>query len=261
MPELPDVEVYKGYTDATSLHQRIRAVTVRNRKILKGVSPAKLRGTLQSRSFQCTARHGKHLFIKTDNDRWLMLHFGMTGSLRYFRNEQKAGPHARLIIGFRNGYNLAFVCLRLFGSVRLITSPDNFVTENRLGPDALSIDFGHFEKILQSSKAPAKSTLMNQRRIAGIGNIYSDEILFQSSVHPRTPTNELTGDQIRKIYRNMSKVLKRAIERKANPNHLPQSYLLPHRRKGGRCPRCHTVFESVKIGRTAYFCPNCQPKN
>jgi formamidopyrimidine-DNA glycosylase len=260
MPELPDVEVYKRYMNATSLHRRILAVNVRNRKILKDISPAKLRRRLQSCSFQSTARHGKHLFVKTDTDRWLMLHFGMTGSLRYFKNEQRADPHARIVIGFRNGYKLALVCPRLFGSVRLITSPVNFVSENRLGPDALSIDCESFEKILQISTATAKSTLMNQRRIAGIGNIYSDEILFQSNVHPKTPTNELTVEQIRKIYRNMSKVLSIAIERKANPNHLPRSYLLPHRRKDGCCPRCHTAFACAKIGRTAYFCPNCQPE-
>ncbi|MFB0525631.1 MAG: zinc finger domain-containing protein [Phycisphaerae bacterium] len=92
-----------------------------------------------------------------------------------------------------------------------------------------------------------------------MGNIYSDEILFQSNIHPKTISNKLNHEQIRKIYHNMGKVLIKAIERQADPNRLPNSYLLPHRQKPNRCPRCNGILKTTKIiGRTAYFCPNCQ---
>ncbi|MFQ6036317.1 MAG: Fpg/Nei family DNA glycosylase [Sedimentisphaerales bacterium] len=259
MPELPDVQTYKRYVDATSLHQQIQTVTVRNRRILRGISANKLKSKLQKRCFQSTTRHGKYLFVKTDNNRWLTLHFGMTGFLKYFKNDKKSGPHDRLIIAFENGYNLAYVCQRLLGTLRLITSVDNFISDIRLGPDALNVDFEQFKKILQESRGAIKSTLMNQKRLAGIGNIYSDEILFQSNVHPETISSKLNHEQIRKIYHNMGKVLKKAIERQANPNKLPNSYLLPHRQKLNRCPRCNGILKTTKVmGRTAYFCPNCQ---
>jgi len=259
MPELPDVQTYKRYVDATSLHQQIQTVTVRNRRILKGISASKLKSKLQRRCFQSTTRYGKYLFVKTNNNYWLALHFGMTGFLKYFKNGGKSGPHDRLIIAFENGYNLAYVCQRLLGALRLVTSIDNFISDIRLGPDALNVDFERFKKILQESRGAIKSTLMNQKRLAGIGNIYSDEILFQSNVHPETISNKLNHEQIRKIYHNMVKVLIKAIERQADPNKLPNSYLLPHRQKKKSCPRCNGILKTTKvIGRTAYFCPNCQ---
>lgn len=259
MPELPDVEIYKRYVDGTSLHQQIEIVRVRSRRILKGISPSKLKSELQRHCFRSTIRHGKHLFVKTDNNQWLTLHFGMTGLLKYFKNEENSGPHDRLILTFKTGFHLAYVCPRLLGAIRLVASIKNFVNDNRLGPDALDIDFGHFKRILQHSRGATKSTLMNQKHIAGIGNIYSDEILFQSNIHPETKSSELNHEQIRKIYHNMKKVLRKAIEQQANPNNLPHSYLLPHREKGKHCPRCSHIIKTMKItGRTAYFCPNCQ---
>ncbi len=259
MPELPDVQTYKRYVDATSLHQRIKTVTVCNRRILKGISASKLKSELQKHCFQSSTRYGKYLFVKTDNSRWLTLHFGMTGFLKYFKNDEKFGMHERLIIAFENGYNLAYVCQRLLGALRLITSIDNFISDLRFGPDALNVDFESFKKILQESRGTIKSTLMNQKRIAGVGNIYSDEILFQSNVHPETISSKLNHEQIRKIYHNMGKVLIKAIERQADPNKLPNSYLLPHRQKEKSCPRCNSILKTTKvIGRTAYFCPNCQ---
>lgn len=258
MPELPDVESYKRYMDATCLHQQIKTVHVRERRILKDVSPSRLRSTLGGRCFLSTVRWGKYLFVETDDRNWLMLHFGMTGFLKYFKNEEKSGPHARLIITFRNGYHLAYVCQRLLGKVRLVNSVDDFTGSN-LGPDALAVNFRDFKKIIGKSRGGIKSTLMNQKYMAGIGNIYSDEILFQSAVHPKMQGCKLNDRQIKRIYHNMRKVLKRAIERRADLDKLPRSYLLPHRQRGNSCPRCSSALRGEKIGgRTAYFCPRCQ---
>ena len=98
MPELPDVENFKNYFNATSLHQKIADVEVRSHKILKDISADKLKGKLKGKSFQCTHRHGKYLFAQINAHLRLMLHFGMTGFLKYFKDMDKDQPHDRLLI-------------------------------------------------------------------------------------------------------------------------------------------------------------------
>src|SRR6266540_4284881 len=97
MPELPDVETFKRYLDATSLHQRISSVDVRSAYLLKDVSARELVRQLKGRCFESSRRHGKHLFVRADGDLWLRLHFGMTGSLQYFKNDEQAPRHARVL--------------------------------------------------------------------------------------------------------------------------------------------------------------------
>src|SRR6266404_8749506 len=96
MPELPEVETFKRYLDATSLHQRITGVDVRSAYVLKGVSGRELARRLKRRRFESSRRHGKHLFVRTDGDFLLRLHFGMTGSIHYFKRPEQAPKHTRV---------------------------------------------------------------------------------------------------------------------------------------------------------------------
>lgn len=259
MPECPDVEIFKQYLDATSLHQKIKTVTVRNRKVLEGISPEKMQQALQGHCFESTVRHGKHLFIEIDDQTWLTLHFGMTGSLCYSKTDRKNESHDRIIFAFTNDYRLVYVCQRLLGRVGLIQSIDRFIESHELGPDALSIPLEDFRRLFERGRGSVKTTLMNQELMAGLGNIYSDEILFQAGIHPDMSCSRLTDADVKNLHRNMKKVIKRAVERRADPEKFPRSYLLVHRRKGGTCPRCHHEIQTKKIaGRTAYFCPKCQ---
>src|SRR6266436_10198670 len=180
MPELPDVEIFKRYFDATSLHQRIIGVDVRSAYVLKAVSGRELARRLKGRCFESSRRHGKHLFVRTDGDLWLRLHFGMTGSLRYFKDEEKAPPHTRVLFLFAGDYRLAFDDQRKFGEVGLIKNVDEFLKKRVLGPDALDVDLVEFKKMFTKHRGAVKSILMNQTLIAGIGNIYADEILFHA---------------------------------------------------------------------------------
>lgn len=259
MPELPDVETCKRYFDSTALHQRINDVEVRNSRILSGISARKLKTSLRASSFRSTWRQGKYLFTRTDGGFWLVLHFGMTGHLKYFKNLEQDEPYTRLLITFDNRFHLAYVCQRLLGRVTLTRSVESFIESKHLGPDALDGDFDTLRNILARSNASIKSTLMNQARLAGIGNLYADEILFQSGIHPMTRSNQLDAANVKMIHRNISKVLQMAIRRQADPRALPKSYLLPHRGRDGECPRCGGIIRHMKIsGRTAYFCPACQ---
>ena len=264
MPELPDVEVFKEYLDATSLHQKIEKVAVAGIDMLEGVSVNDLRAALERSAFHTTRRHGKYLFVQLDNDHWLVLHFGMTGFLKYFKNPEKETAHERLLVRFYNGYHLAYDCQRKLGLIALSDDADDFIQQRELGPDPLASEFGFdtFRAALTSSKAAVKSVLMNQKRMAGIGNIYSDEILFQAGVHPKSRAATLDDDQLQALYREMmDTVLPTAIEARAQPQDFPSGFLIPHRKKGETCPRCGAKIRHAKVsGRSAYFCPECQKK-
>jgi formamidopyrimidine-DNA glycosylase len=261
VPELPELEVFKRYVDSTSLHQDIDMIEVKNRKVLGGVSAGGLKRGLEGREFESTRRHGKHLFVELDDGPWLQLHFGMTGGLKYYKAADEEPTHARVLISFRNGYHLAFDDQRLFGKVDLIEDPDGFIQEQKLGLDPLDLDFPAFRERLEGRRGEIKATLMNQQVFAGIGNIYSDEILFQVRLHPKTSLRRLDGDALHDLHEQTLRVLHAAIERGANPGGLPDSYLLPHRREGEDCPRGNGKLQKTKAaGRTAYYCPACQPR-
>jgi formamidopyrimidine-DNA glycosylase len=261
MPELPEVEISKRYLDATSLHQRIDDVDVRNTYILKKTSARELARRLKGRRFESSRRHGKHLFVRADGELWLRLHFGMTGSLQYFKKDEQASRYARVLFVFANNHRLAFDDQRQFGQIGLLKDVDEFLKEHELGPDALDLHLGEFRKILGKHRGAVKSVLLNQRIIAGIGNIYADEILFRARVHPTTETSRLGDKALTKLFRASHYVLRKAIAAKANTSQMPRSWLLPHRGRGGKCPRCGRKLRSARIGgRTAWFCPQCQKR-
>ena len=261
MPELPDIEIFKRYVNATSLHQKIRKVEVRSEKVLGATSARKLRSTLKGRSFESTRRHGKNLFVKLADAGWMLMHFGMTGSLAYFENPDDEPPNSRLLFAFENGYHLAFDDARMFGKVDLIAGPEDYVRERELGPDPLELDAASFRDRLRGTKGGVKATLMNQKTLAGIGNLYSDEILFQARIHPRISVAQLDDPALQDLHKQTLRVLNTAIARDAYPQELPDSFLLSHRQEGARCPRGNGQIQKLQAaGRTSYFCPTCQPK-
>lgn len=260
MPELPDVEVYRRYLSATSLHQRIDRVHLESPELLVGTSPQGLGRALHGRSLEEAQRHGKYLFAEVSGGRWLVMHFGMSGELRYFkRGEEDEPDYTQCLLLFGNGFNLAYVAPRKLGMIGLVASPQWLVEEKELGPDAMALDMDAFREQAAGRRGGVKSWLMDQSSIAGIGNIYSDEILFQAQIHPKRPVNDLDEDALARLYRAMRSVLERAVTAGADPSAMPSDFLLPHREPDGRCPRCDTPLESIQAGgRTAWFCPRCQ---
>lgn len=262
LPELPDVEVFKRRLVEGALDRRIDTVAVRNRRVLAGLSPGRLQAGLAGHRFRAARRHGKHLFAQIDAGWWLALHFGMTGEIKCFTGDDPAPNYDRLRIDFVNGTHLAYYDPRLLGRLRLIDDPDRFIADKPLGPDALdpAFDYRAFAAILDKARGGIKALLMDQTLIAGIGNIYSDEILFQARIHPQTKVSSLDGGERRAVYRAMKAVLKKAIARGADPDKLPADYLIPHRRAGAVCPRCGGRVARLSLGgRSSYFCPRCQP--
>lgn len=261
MPELPEVELFKTYFESNALHKKIAKIDIKSTQILEGITSTELQKKLTEKEFTSCKRHGKYLFTDVNKEFWLVMHFGMTGNLKYFKSMQDEPTHDRLLISFDNGYHLAFDNQRKFGRITITPNIQNFIEKKKLGPDALAIEFEAFKQIAAKSKGQAKYTLMNQHAIAGIGNIYSDEILFQTNVHPQTKINKLKEDTLKLMYNNMQRILKTAIENQADLQKLPKNYLLPNRSKGKKCPQGSGKIETIKItGRTAYFCPTHQKR-
>jgi formamidopyrimidine-DNA glycosylase len=192
----------------------------------------------------------------------------MTGGLAWFREDAAAPPYGRVRFDFEGGGHLAYLNRRMLGRVGLAGDADEFIQAEQLGPDALdpAFDLGGFERALAGRRRDVKSVLMDQSVVAGVGNIYADEILFQARLHPRTPIALLDQHQRAALFAQIKAVLDTAIRYGAGAERLlerlPENYLLPQRDKGGKCPRCGAALATLKSGgRTSYFCPRCQPEH
>ena len=258
MPELPDVETFRRYLETHALGEHIAAVRVSAPRILAGVTAPQLDRRLKGKAIEGARRHGKILFARADGA-WIVFRFGMTGFLRYYRDAADAAAHERAIFDFRSGAHLALDCQRMFGRVGLARDPDAFVREHDLGPDARAIDAAEFGDRVGRHRGAIKGALMDQSTLAGIGNVYADEVLFQARLHPRAPVASIDERALASLHRVMARVLERAIEAEADPARMPRGWLIPARARGGRCPRCGTALETLTAGgRTTYVCPRCQ---
>lgn len=259
MPELPDVEVFRRYLDATSLHKRIARVRVRDEELLRGVSKRTLQRRLNGAFLRGTRRHGKYLLVDLEPGDWLALHFGMTGFLRYFRDPESEPAHVRLRLDFDNGYRLAYDCQRKLGEIRLVADPETFAEEKELGADVLELDREGFLERLEGRRGMIKTALMDQSLLAGVGNVYSDEALFQTEIHPETAVADLDGKTLGHLHRTLHRVLEKAIREKVE--RFPDSWLLPHREPGAGCPRCGGTIRRIEVaGRGCYICPDHQER-
>lgn len=275
MPELPDVEILKKYFDRHCIGKKISEVRVLERRILRDTSAEKIKSLLEGRSFVKSRRYGKHLFVeigenKTPRDRrsrsgrqgrtgCIDIHFGMDGGFNFRKKDEPPPEYTRIKFSFENDY-LAYTSRRMLGGIRAITSPEDFILHKQLGPDALSPDFSreYFLKAIAGKKTSIKAVLMDQQVVAGIGNVYSDEILYQAGILPGTRAGLLKVKQSQDLYEKILTVLKTALRHDADAQRFPSRFLLRHRHKNGDCPCGGKVSTSKVAGRTSYFCPTCQ---
>ncbi len=265
MPELPDVEVFKRVLARSALRKPIERVVVNDKRILGKLTVATFVSRLQGAKLVAARRYGKHLLASIDRGGWLTLHFGMTGALNFVPKPGPEPPFTRVRLDFAGGGSLAYTNKRMIGHVGLIENIDGFIADEKLGPDALDpqLDLSAFRAAVLGSKRDIKSVLMDQQIIAGIGNIYSDEILFQARINPAARVGTLTPSRIKQLFLTMREVLDTAIAHGAGSElfieRMPKGALLPERQKGGHCPRCRSLLKVFKVGgRTAYCCPQCQ---
>lgn len=257
MPELPEIAGYKAYVDATALNKEIAEIHFSETKLLQA-SGADFKKALLKKQFTGTKQLGKYLFLETNGEKCLVFHFGMTGKFEYYQHEENP-TYSQMIIIFKDASRLAFLCRRKLGKIFLAESVDDFRKEQGLGKHVLDLNGKEFEEIFQKKKGSIKTAITDQHLIAGIGNVYADEILFQSNMHPKTKTEKLSEKERKKLFEEINSVLKTAIKLEGNRAEFPSHYLIPHREKGGKCPVCSGEIEMIKVsGRSTFFCPKCQ---
>lgn len=255
MPELPEVEVYRGYLAHTVLHKQIKDVKIKEPKVLE--CPRKKLNELKGKKFTDTARRGKYCFLKMSSSGFLVMHFGMTGDVEYYRGEDP--EHSAIIFEFSDGHKFAYTNVRKFGKISVVKSRKQLIEEKELGPDAGRVSEEEFVKIMQSKKGTIKTALMDQQAISGIGNIYSDEIAYQNNILPDKKLEKIDEKKLKSIHKSMKRIFKTVIKNKGNRDKIPQKYLLTRRKAGAECGICSGKIKRKKIGgRSAYYCPKHQ---
>ncbi len=255
MPEIPEVESFRKTARKHALNKTIKDVKVKEASFLQKITKKEFIRNLKKHKFTKAKRHGKYLFLYI-NKKWVVLHFGMTGELVHAKNKEP--DYTKLRFDFADDF-LAYINKRKLGKIYLIESKEDFIDKKELGPDAKSLSFDKFYKIVSESKGTVKGELMKQSDLSGIGNEYSDEILYSSKIHPESKSQNLDKSQWKKIHNQMKRILDKAIEKRTKNEDLPKTWILSNRDEGADCPRCKGKIKRKKIaGRSSYFCGKCQ---
>ncbi len=260
MPEMPEIEAARRTVEERALRRTVETVSLRPAGLLVDTSEGTVRSALRGHRLTAARRHGKHLFVKSGEERgrWLRLHFGMTGTVRVHDSDEGEPDHTRLRLDLAGGRSLAWTCARKLGEIGLVASPEAFVEEEGLGPDPTLGGFGlrEFRDVLAGRRGTIKGALMNQEILAGVGNVYSDEALFQAGVHPEASVDDLAEDEVAALWRALDRVLEKTVEyRTEEEARIPRTWLLPHREDGEGCPRCGGTIRKTRVsGRSSYFC-------
>jgi formamidopyrimidine-DNA glycosylase len=259
MPELPEVEAQRAMLERHALTRPVQKVDVREAEALRDTTAQTLSDKAEGKSFSEVCRHGKMLFARIGEGPALVFHFGMTGRLVIAKADDDLPDHARIVLRFENGDRLVFENPRKFGWLELTKDINAYLRDNDIGPDAMAVCEDRFKKIIGGTRGQVKPALMDQSKLAGIGNVYSDEILFQAGLRPDAKGSDLTEAQLQTLHRRLRDVLQTASDKLSAGKDLPEDWLTPHRDQNGTCPRCDGDLDHKTVsGRTARFCPACQ---
>jgi len=255
MPELPEVETARRQLHEELVGQLIVKADALDLKMLVGGNTDEFSSRLEGRRIVGTDRHGKHLFLLLDHGT-LRIHLGMNGSLHLFRCGEET-RHQRLVLNLDH-VRVIFDDPRRFGRFQVVENVMTFVSQKGLGPDALSIGEEEFLHRVGGRRKAIKAVLLDQKVVAGIGNLYADEVLFQERLAPVALASRIPKDRLIGTWSRMREVLGTAINAGTDFERFPDDYLLRQRDRGGPCPRCGHELRSAKVGgRTTIYCPFC----
>jgi len=276
MPELPEVETVAQGLQKRALGRRITSVEVRHAGVIVG-SPEGFVSGVEGGRLVAVGRKGKALALElaggnAQPSRYLLVRLGMTGQLTVVPRAAPLEPHTHVRLALDAGEEeLRFRDVRRFGRLRCCTRPEWEAVWSALGPDAQQVTEAEFRRAMHGRRGAIKSWLMNQKVIAGLGNIYADESLFVARIHPLAQPGRVSGKKARSLFRAVRKVLERAVALQGTSfrdyldiegrpgNFLPR--LRVYQRTGEPCRRCgHEIRRMVIAGRSSHFCPHCQPR-
>ena len=268
MPELPEVETIKNELLPYVLNRTIRSVDIFWDKMVKQPSVREFHARIVGERITGLSRRGKYLFFHLSGGAVLVMHMKMTGSLLVNPSDTR---FTRAVLHLDKGIDIHFWDPRKFGKMWL--EKDSSAVIEQLGPEPLDADFTPevLAGILSKRNTPVKPVLLDQTIIAGIGNMYADEALFEAKIHPMKPAAKLSEAEIRRLHAAIQTVLRKALVRKGasvrnyirpdgQPGTAHDEFNVAHG-VGKTCPDCGVAIERIVVrGRGTYICPRCQPQ-
>jgi formamidopyrimidine-DNA glycosylase len=267
MPELPEVETIKNELAPWVVGQSFTDVDIVDAKLVSGVPPKVIPRGLIGQKIESLERRGKYLIFHLSNGGSLIMHLRMTGSL--LLSGKATERHARAVFHLSNGQRLVFADRRRLGVMWL--AEDVSTVLSKLGPEPLGKSFTAdiLEQRLSHHHVAIKAALLDQRIVAGVGNMYADEALFAGRIHPQRKADELSPGEVRTLHNNLRRILRTAIDSKGAS---VDTYVRPEgergtahfnfkvaHKRGEACPVCGCAIERVVVqSRGSYFCPKCQ---
>jgi formamidopyrimidine-DNA glycosylase len=267
MPELPEIETIRRGLERELKGQCISAITVQDRRLLSKAAEAQWQDRLPGRSLQSFRRKGKYLDILLSDGWRIAFHMRMTGQLIIHNQSEQ---HLRLRITFHEGSQLDLVDQRRFAEVWLLSPTDPWPSRQPLGPDALEeATAAMFVAALRQKHSPVQSALLDQRLMAGVGNIYAQEALFQAGIRPTRKGYRISRQEAERLFAQVQKTLWRAIETGGSTSRnyrnaygdsgSAQDWHAVYQKEGKPCQRCKGVLKAVRVGgRGTVYCPECQ---
>jgi formamidopyrimidine-DNA glycosylase len=273
VPELPEVETVRARLAPALEGRRFITVEISDPRLTRPFEPRSVAAELEGETVTAVERRGKYLVVRFESGRSLLIHLRMTGSLLYARNGSLADdPYRRAVVRLDDGSDVAYRDVRRFGTWLLLEPGelDGYLA-SRLGSEPLERAFTarRLAEGLQHRRAPIKAALLDQRTLAGMGNIYVDEALWRARVHPLRPAGDLAEDEVARVTKGVKDALRAGVARQgatlrdySTPDGARgrmQYEFKAYGRTGEPCDRCGTPIEKARVaGRGTWFCPSCQ---
>lgn len=273
MPELPEVETVRSTLDAALSGRRIAGITIHQPSVIKKPGSEEFAAQIVGQSILTVRRRGKYLLIELNSGDRLVVHLRMTGQLVYSAADAPMLKHTHLFFQLDNGHQLRYTDQRRFGCLWLVRAEDCSTIAGlaALGPEPLGESFTRekLAALLHKKKTKIKAFLLDQHMIAGIGNIYADEILFAAGIHPQRLAGSLSDGETSRLHGAIQEVLSLAVAQRGTSfsdyvdgrgeKGSHQDYLKVYHLTGQSCQRCGISLCQVKVaGRSSHFCPGCQ---
>ena len=274
MPELPEVETVRTSLEPVLLGRTFERVAIDDPRLTRPFDPQAVAHELEGERVASVERRGKYLVVRFESGRVLLVHLRMTGSFRHVPAGAPAdGPHTRAVVRLDDGSDVTYRDVRRFGTWLLVEPSElDAYLAARLGEEPLARGFGPaaLAARLANRRAPLKAALLDQRTLAGLGNIYVDEALWRARLHPLRLANSLDADEVRALHRGIRAALRMGIARQgatlrdyAQPDGTGgsmQHEFKVYGREGEPCDRCGTPIAKTRAGgRGTWYCSTCQP--
>ena len=269
MPELPEVEMVRRRLEPVLTGRRFERVEIVDPRLVRPYEPAEVAAELQGERVASVERRGKYLIVRFETDRVLLIHLRMTGGLLHSSSGVDDDPHRRALVRLDDGTDVAYRDVRRFGTWLLLEPGklDAYLAP-RLGDEPLDTRFttARLGARLAKRRAPIKAALLDQRTLAGMGNIYVDEALWRARIHPLRPAESLDKNELRRLHRAVRATLEHGIARQGADlgdnvysSGSMQDEFKVYGRGGEPCDRCGTAISKIRVaGRGTWFCAGCQ---